>query len=157
VKPLSLTTGYFINSDSNNGNDLIYCNGNSCEVQTENHGYFINSNGEIIRCHASVCELLERIEVGSTCVSHPNEVIYYNNNYNSFQYCNGNTEIDFPDEEFYIALNGIDSQSLDYPVTLNSGTEPVLLKIDQYSVKQVITDSNGTLYLFLNIYIYLYS
>jgi hypothetical protein len=143
VKPLSLTTGYFINSDSNNGNDLIYCNGNSCEVQTENHGYFINSNGEIIRCHASVCELLERIEVGSTCVSHPNEVIYYNNNYNSFQYCNGNTEIDFPDEEFYIALNGIDSQSLDYPVTLNSGTEPVLLKIDQYSVKQVITDSNG--------------
>ncbi|KAL6621478.1 hypothetical protein U3516DRAFT_811049 [Neocallimastix sp. 'constans'] len=143
IKSTTLVSGYFINSESDSPNSLIYCDDYDCKTITESNGYYINSDGGIIRCNSFACELLERKEVGSSCTNHPNEVIYYNNNYNSFQYCNDTSEVDFSDKEFYITLNNINSSNLDFPTNIVSGNDTILLKVNQYSIKQVVTDNDG--------------
>ncbi|OUM57859.1 hypothetical protein PIROE2DRAFT_17026 [Piromyces sp. E2] len=129
--------GYYL--DTEHENSLIYCNSDMiCNPSTLTNGYFINSiNKNIAKCSDSNCQIYEKV----SCSSNQVDII---NNGGKLAFCFKGTLIDLPkssDQEKYYTLSNIDSKSI-FPI-VSSGSNTILLKLDQYSVTQYITDSNG--------------
>ena len=131
--------GYYINIESINSNGLIYCTANSCDVVSENNGYFSNISNELIKCSESVC-LLETLTYTSCIRSGEVISIAYNKNVNVY-YCNGKTPTLLPDNDtYYIVPNVIAKYT--YP-NLAVGKDTIILKANKYSVTQITTDDKG--------------
>jgi hypothetical protein len=134
--------GYYINIESINSNGLIYCTANSCDVVSENNGYFSNISNELIKCSESVC-LLETLTYTSCIRSGEVISIAYNKNVNVY-YCNGKTPTILPDNDtYYIVPNVIAKYT--YP-NLAVGKDTIILKANKYSVTQITTDDKGLCY-----------
>jgi len=141
--------GYFINSMDKKTNKLLYCTYyyNKCEDFIANNGYYFNSySSDIIKCSNSKCKIFNN---GSSCDNHYNEVIIYNKNP---YFCNKDKPISFSEVEIYIELKNINA-NLNFPV-IENGNDIILLKIDQYSVTQQITDLDGKKLFLLLLYKY---
>jgi len=118
-------------------------------------GYFINSyNKDVVKCKTNADEneiTCELFNPGTSCSASTNGVILYNN---VLSYCNEANQISFSSVSKYVTLSNIDASAI-YP-NIAKGKDTILLKIDNYSVTQYVTDYNDGIYLFLNIIIYKY-
>lgn len=135
--------GYYINAGSSASNELIYCYNYSCEISREEYGYFVNEyqfrmTEEYvgIKCVDSTCTLFK---VGKSCYKHENGIVY--NNYGNFKYCNGHEEL-YMDGTRYHPLSDVNAGSTFYP-QVDSGNDIILVKTDQYSLKQYTTSYKG--------------
>jgi len=116
---------------------LIYCDTESCEITTQSNGYFINSLFDINICKNSICQL---VEIKGQCSNHNYEVTNYNG-YNYF--CVNNAKYSFSKTNQYLEVSNIKASSI-FP-NIEYGNDKILVKIDEYSVTQYITDSNGNI------------
>ncbi|OUM66913.1 hypothetical protein PIROE2DRAFT_59085 [Piromyces sp. E2] len=132
--------GYFINNGSDNPTSLIYCdnNNNKCNITTKTNGYFINSNKNAIKCNSSKCE---SYIMSSSCSNNNNEVIK-TYSYNEIKFCLEYKEVSFLKNDHYKILSNINIKTSDFPDII-SGSDSILLRIDQYSVTNEYTDSKG--------------
>eukprot|EP00833_Pecoramyces_ruminatium_P008086 jgi/Orpsp1_1/1182118/evm.model.c7180000079958.3 len=127
--------GYYLDSE----NTLIYYDANKeCTQSEEINGYFLNSkNKKIIKCQDGNCELSEKV----SCISNQVEVV---NIGGILVLCYENSQEKFPtssDEVKYYKLSNVDITSI-FP-QISIGSDLILLKMDQYSVTQFVTDLNG--------------
>lgn len=140
--------GYYLAYINENEFYFYYCDSfNKCEKSSESDGYFINStDNTIIKCSNNNCIIFKNDS--NTCAYHYYEVILYSDK--KPYYCNGKKRISFSNSEiYYFKASSFDASSI-YPI-YNQGSDTILLKIDEYSVTQFITGSNGIYITFKNI------
>jgi len=130
--------GYTINSGTENTNSLIFFNTDGCEEAISNNGYFLNSDGNVILCKLTNCSPFQ-ITNTSYCSNHQYEVIL--ESYSGKKYCNGDSKVSFLSSEYYYKISDMDA-SITFPI-VQEGSDTILIKVDQYSVTQVITTSDG--------------
>ncbi|ORX78583.1 hypothetical protein BCR32DRAFT_270003 [Anaeromyces robustus] len=127
---ISKNYGYFINSESETFNDLIYCNNSGCEKTKKDDGYFVNSVNDVIICYNKQCSLNKNYNY-SSCNTDDN--IYLIKKNSEFYFCNGNTKVTFYDYEQYYSLSNVNANSFPY---YENGKDTILLKLDDYSISQ---------------------
>lgn len=142
-------SGYFLNSGDNKPNSLIYCRKNvnskidkyknHCQVVQKMNGYFINEiDKNVIKCVDSDCQINE---IGSLCKINNNNIIIDYDTKTPY-YCLNEKRYKFDDFNKYLRLTDIDPTNSTFP-KINTGYEYILLKIDDYSVTQYITNSSN--------------
>eukprot|EP00833_Pecoramyces_ruminatium_P010383 jgi/Orpsp1_1/1184415/evm.model.c7180000089433.1 len=132
--------GYFLNTlDDGSFTNFIYCSKEEgCSLIQPKDGFFLNDDNEIFRCNSTKCELI--IDFGSTCENNQYKFIKKNK---KLMYCNRNAEVEISSTEKYYQLSEIDVVNSSFPENIISGNGYILLKVSQYSITQITTDSYG--------------
>jgi hypothetical protein len=129
------SNGYYLNSGTQDSSQLIYCNDDKCKIMKMSNGYFINSDGEAIKCESSKCTPFE--VVSKTCDNHNNELI---GSKGYMKYCNKDTEVEFTYEDQFYPLTNVSATESVYPGSISTGEDTILIKIDRFSATQYITN-----------------
>lgn len=146
VCSVSHKNGYYFNSESEISNHIYYCNfyyGDNeerCSIVEKDNGYFFNSyNTHYIKCNNSICTLLidEKENDIYSCSNCDNQIIVYQNN---LYYWSKNkyTNLTYLSKEYYYELSNVNATFI-YP-EIKNGTDTILLKINEYSLTQYISE-----------------
>lgn len=137
--------GYYLNHGILDSKNLIYCYEGNCNSIVSNSGYYINKNSEVTECDSSQCIPFSPDYIQS-CKSNVNEIISTRYGY---KYCNNNTLVQMNSEAQYYPLSDISADEDTYPVSVSSGDDTILIRVDRYSASQYLTTG---MYKYINIY-----
>lgn len=129
--------GYYFNSGTLETSNIIHCINDTCEITPYNNGFFLNNRqNEIMRCESGTCSL-KTIDYKTSCKHHENELV---KSYEGIKYCSNETPVSFKNEDQFYPLSNITVNNNVYPGRITSGKGTILIKIDEYSASQYITE-----------------
>ncbi|ORX84879.1 hypothetical protein BCR32DRAFT_266028 [Anaeromyces robustus] len=161
---IEMESYYYLDLDDDGINELIYCRYNSCST-TDFEGYFLVNKSDLtnalvfctskdndnISCSYSNIENgifknnhSYQLIVCENSICHPNER-YYNicdsySSWNSYQYCQTKKYLYFESNKYY-SLENVNALST-FP-KIEYGNDLILLKFEDYSITQVLTNAYG--------------
>jgi len=136
----SKTGGYYMNGDYNTS-QLIYCGETCKEVKNTKiwPGYYFNNDKTIIKCHMDddIGMICSKYTLSGDCNSNKYKIV---NDNGVIKYC-GDEALVLSNifEPKYVEVKGVKSSEIEYPEDfLGTGNNVMVLRLDNYSVTQVI-------------------